>query len=403
MRTLEAPARRVEPLSSGDEVTPLLSVVVPCLNEATSIEIVVRKALETMRSEGIDGEVVVADNGSTDGSPDLARAAGARVVREPRKGYGSAYLAGFEVARGEYILMGDADDTYDFTQLGRFIGPLGDGADLVIGNRFAKIHPGAMPWLHRYVGNPALTGMLNLLFRTGVRDAHCGMRAFRRDLLPALDLRTTGMEFASEQVIRAGKLGLDIRNLDIEYHPRKGQSKLSSFSDGWRHLRFLLLHGPTSLFVVPGTLLLLLGCLVELVVVADLTVFGREWDLHALIGGALLTIVGVQLVQFGLFARTYAAYVLDERSAVIGRLPGAVTLERGLIVGALLFGVGCVLSAVVAVMWIQHGFGELRAEQLAVLGLTFVVLGVQVLFGAFVQSVLGLRRRPAASGGLVDG
>ncbi len=178
------------------ETALALSVVIPCLNEADSIEIVVGKAVRTMQEAGIAGEVVVADNGSTDGSPELAERAGARVVHESRKGYGSAYLAGFGAARGTYILMGDADDTYDFTEIPRFLEPLERGADMVIGNRFAKIHKGAMPWLHRYVGNPILTGLLNLFFRTGVSDAHCGMRAFRRELLPRLDLRTTGMEFA---------------------------------------------------------------------------------------------------------------------------------------------------------------------------------------------------------------
>ena len=222
-------ARPVRPDAIDGSAELTLSVVIPCLNEAESIEIVVRKATETMEREGIHGEVVVADNGSTDGSPELAAAAGARVVRETRMGYGSAYLAGFSAARGRYILMGDADDTYDFAEIGRFIGPLEDGADLVMGNRMNNIHPGAMPWLHRYVGNPVLTGVLNLFFRTGVSDAHCGMRAFRRDLLPKLNLRTTGMEFASEHVIRSSKLQLDIREIDIDYHPRRGESKLSSF------------------------------------------------------------------------------------------------------------------------------------------------------------------------------
>ena len=209
------------------------------------------------------------------------------MVDETRKGYGSAYLAGFAAARGRYIVMGDADDTYDFTEIGRFVGPLEDGADLVMGNRMKNIHPGAMPWLHRYVGNPILTGVLNLFFRTGVYDAHCGMRGFRRDLLPALDLRTTGMEFASEHVIRASKLGLDIRQIDIDYHPRKGESKLSSFSDGWRHLRFLLVHSPTWLFVVPGAVLLALGLIAGLVTLSGIELFGREWQLHAMIAAVL--------------------------------------------------------------------------------------------------------------------
>ena len=278
---------------STDEVE--LSVVIPCLNEAAAIGIVVAKARQAMQEGGISGEVVVVDNGSTDGSAALAEEAGARVIEESRRGYGSAYMAGFAAARGEYIVMGDGDDTYDFGDVGRFVDALREGADLVIGNRMGGLNPGSMPWLHRYVGNPVLTGALNLFFHTGVKDAHCGMRGFRRDVLPALDLRTTGMEFASEQVIRASKAGLTIRELDIEYHRRKGESKLSSFSDGWRHLRFLLVHSPTWLFIVPGALMLIAGVIGTLVVVADINLLGRDWQIHSLIASTMLCICGAQV------------------------------------------------------------------------------------------------------------
>src|SRR5215207_479886 len=207
---------------------PMVSVVIPCLNEASCIERCVTLARETLAAHGLSGEVVVSDNGSTDGSGALAAKAGARVTRERRPGYGSAYIAGFKAARGRYIVMVDADLTYDFADIPRFVEELDAGAHMVIGDRMDNIQPGAMPWLHRYVGNPVLTGILNLLFRTGVKDAHCGMRALRRDLLLQLDVRTTGMEFASEMVIRAAKEGLDIRQVPIEYHPRTGVSKLSS-------------------------------------------------------------------------------------------------------------------------------------------------------------------------------
>ena len=205
-----------------------------------------------MAEHGIAGEVVVADNDSDDDSAALAIEAGARVVHERRRGYGNAYMAGFGAARGRYIVMADADLTYDFGEIPRFLAELEDGADLVMGDRMDGIQPGAMPWLHRYIGNPVLSGTLNFFFRTGVRDAHCGMRAFRRDKLPALDLRTTGMEFASEMVIRAAKSKLAIRQLPIAYHPRGGESKLSSFRDGWRHLRFLLVHSPDAPVRPPG-------------------------------------------------------------------------------------------------------------------------------------------------------
>jgi len=388
----------IESRSAAPEADAVeLSVVIPCLNEAESIALVVGKSLDTMRSEGISGEVIVADNGSDDGSPELAERAGARVVHEPRKGYGSAYLAGFENARGTYILMGDADDTYDFTQLGRFLGPLHEGADMVIGNRMSGLHPGSMSWLHRYVGNPVLTGVLNLFFRTGVSDAHCGMRAFRRDLLPRLDLRTTGMEFASELVIRSSKLGLDVREVDIEYHPRKGESKLSSFSDGWRHLRFLLVHSPTWLFLIPGTALVVLGVLMGIVVVTGADFLGRVWDVHALIAASLTTIIGTQVLQIGMFGRAYAAYYLNEHDPVFDSMRDRLRLEHGLIAGGAVLAAGLVMCVVIAVTWLDRGFGELSEQKLAVIGMTLVVVGIQIVFGSFFLSVLGLSRRPRPS------
>ena len=216
-----------------------------------------------MAAAEIAGEVIVADNGSMDDSAALAERAGARVVHQPVRGYGSAYLAGFAAARGTYILMADADLTYDFNEIPRFLAKLEAGADMIIGDRMQNIQPGAMPWHHRYIGNPLLSRLLNLLFHTGVNDAHCGMRAFRREHLERLDLRTSGMEFASEMVVRAAKAGLDIRQLSIEYHPRGGESKLSSFRDGWRHLRYLVMHSPKHLFIVPGAVMTAIGGLIS--------------------------------------------------------------------------------------------------------------------------------------------
>src|SRR3954469_3016074 len=273
--------RRADGDGSAD---PLLSVVIPCLNEAENIQACVSAALEAIVRMGVPGEVVVADNDSEDDSARLAEAAGARVVVERRRGYGSAYLAGFAAARGRYIVMADADLTYDFKEIPRFVDALAQGAEMVVGDRMENIQPGAMPWLHRYVGNPVLTGLLNLLFRTGISDAHCGMRAVRKEVLPRLDLRTTGMEFASEMVIRASKEKLDIRQFPIEYHPRGGESKLSSFRDGWRHLRFLLVHSPTHLFLVPGAAMAVLGALISMTVVAHINLVGRHFHLHTMIG-----------------------------------------------------------------------------------------------------------------------
>jgi glycosyltransferase involved in cell wall biosynthesis len=371
----------------------VVSVVIPCLNEAENIERCVQQARDAMAAAQMPGEVIVVDNASTDNSGELAAAAGARVVLEPERGYGSAYLAGFANARGQYVVMGDADLTYDFGEIPRFVAELDAGADMVIGNRMKNIHPGAMPWLHRYIGNPLLSGLLNLLFRTGVDDAHCGMRAVRRSVLPQLDLRTTGMEFASEMVIRAAKENLDIRQFPIEYHPRGGESKLSSFRDGWRHLRFLLVHSPNHLFILPGAVMATLGWIVELIVVVGLPVFGRHWDIHALIAGALLAIVGTQVVALGVCAHAYGTYFMGEKDRWFDRMRARFTLEHGLLLGGTIATAGFVIGIVIVIEWIDHGFGALSYERLAVLAATLIIVGIQIFFSSFLLSILGLRRR----------
>jgi glycosyltransferase involved in cell wall biosynthesis len=379
--------------TSGAEADLVVSVVIPCLNEEANIERCVLAARDALQSAGIPGEVVVADNASEDRSAEIASAAGARVVHEPRRGYGSAYLAGFAAARGRYIVMGDADLTYDFSEIPRFVEKLDDGAELVMGDRMDNIHPGAMPWLHRYVGNPVLTGVLNLFFRTGVSDAHCGMRAVRREVLPRLDLRTTGMEFASEMVIRASKEKLDIREFPIEYHPRGGESKLSSFRDGWRHLRFLLVHSPTYLFMLPGAALLALGVMVSLVSLLQIDVFGREWELHTMVAGALLMIVGTQVVALGLCAHAYGTYFMNEKDPWFDRMRARFRLEHGLLLGGATLLVGFLIAALIVGVWIDRGFGQLSEERLAVLAAALVIIGIQIFFTSFLLSILGLRRR----------
>ncbi len=378
--------------TSDAEQAPLVSVVIPCLNEAENIEECVRQSFAAMQEAGLAGEVVVADNNSTDGSGDLARAAGARVVHEPRPGYGSAYLAGFAAARGEYIVMLDADLTYPFEEIPAFVQKLEDGAELVMGDRMDNIQPGAMPWHHKYIGNPVLSGILNLFFKTGVRDAHCGMRGFRRDILPRLDLRTTGMEFASEMVIRAGKEGLDVRQTPIEYRPRGGESKLSSFRDGWRHLRFLLVHSPTHLFIVPGALMALLGTIVAIISLFGIELFGRELQLHSMIAGSLLTIVGTQVLALGLAAHAYGTYFMGEKDAWFDRMRARFRLEHGLVLGGAITLVGFAVAAVIVGMWIDRGFGALSEERLAVAATTLLIVGIQVFFSSFLLSILGLRR-----------
>ncbi len=371
---------------------PLVSVVIPCLNEAGQVERCVQAALAALREGGYAGEVVVVDNGSDDGSAALAAGAGARVVYEPRRGYGSAYLTGFAAARGRYLVMADADLTYDFAEIPRFVAALEEGAELVMGDRMDGIRPGAMPWLHRYVGNPLLTGLLNVLFDTGVADAHCGMRALRAEVLPRLDLRCTGMEFASEMVIRAAKADLRIAEFPISYHPREGESKLASFRDGWRHLRFLLVHSPTHLFILPGAVLAGLGTAIVALVGGGLDLFGRSWGIHALIGGALLMVVGTQVLALGLCAHAYGTYFMGERDPWFDRARARFRLEHGLLLGGAFVLVGAVLGAVILVTWISHGFGSLADEHLAVIAATFVIVGIQIFFSSFLLSILGLRR-----------
>jgi len=371
----------------------LVSVVIPCLNEEETIGRCVRAAREVLADLDGEGEVIVVDNDSEDESGRIAAAAGARVIHERRRGYGSAYLAGFAAARGRYLVMADADLTYDLKEIPRFVSELEAGAELVMGDRMDNIHPGAMPWLHRYVGNPVLTGVLNLFFRTGVKDAHCGMRALRREVLPRLELRTTGMEFASEMVIRAAKENLKIAEFPIAYHPREGQSKLSSFRDGWRHLRFLLVHSPTHLFIAPGAALAGLGTLVVVFVGAGLDFFGRAWGLHALIGGALLMIVGTQVLALGLCAHAYGTYFMGERDPWFDRMRARFRLEHGLLLGGLFMLVGTVMGAVIVATWISHGFGSLAKERLAVVAASLVIVGIQIFFSSFLLSILGLRRR----------
>ena len=393
MSTLAQTTTPSAPDAQDADAAPLVSVVIPCLNEAENIESCVAAALEAIERMGVHGEVVVADNNSEDDSARLAEQAGARVVIERRRGYGSAYLAGFAASSGRYIVMADADLTYDFEEIPRFVEALQAGAEMAIGDRMDNIQPGAMPWLHRYIGNPILTGLLNLFFRTGISDAHCGMRAVRREVLPRLDLRTTGMEFASEMVIRASKENLKIAEFPIEYHPRGGESKLSSFRDGWRHLRFLLVHSPNHLFIFPGAVLAGLGTVIVVFVGAGLDFFGRAWGVHALIGGALLMIVGTQVLALGLCAHAYGTYFMGEQDPWFDRMRSRWRLEHGLLLGGLFSLVGLVIGGLIVATWIAHGFGSLADERLAVIAASLLIVGIQIFFSSFLLSILGLRRR----------
>jgi glycosyltransferase involved in cell wall biosynthesis len=369
-----------------------VSVVIPCLNEAETIVECVTRASSVLEENGLAGEVIVVDNGSTDGSGDLARGAGAAVVEEPRRGYGSAYLAGLDVARGDYIVMVDADLTYDFREIPRFVHELDNGAQFVVGNRMKSIQPGAMPLLSR-LGNPLLSGFLNVLHRTNIRDVHCGMRAIRRDMLPVLNLRTVGMEFASEMVIRAAREHLDVREVPIELHPRVGDSKLSPFRDGWRHLRLILVYNPTFLFLLPGLVMLFAGSLIALLVFVHVPVFGRDLYVHSLIFGCLLIILGVQAIGLGLSARAFGVYFISEQDLLFQKLRSRLRLEHGLVLALLVGAAGLALVGVVIGRWASNGFGTLKEEQLAILAATVIAVGAQIFFTSFLLSIIGLRRR----------
>jgi glycosyltransferase involved in cell wall biosynthesis len=369
-----------------------VSVVMPCLDEEANIQECVVRARRALEENAISGEVIVVDNASEDHSAELAAAAGATVVNEPRRGYGYAYLAGFAAARGEYVVMIDADLTYDFGEIPNFVRCLDEGAELVVGNRLAGLEPGSMHLLNR-VGNALLSGFLNMLFRTPLSDAHCGLRAMRRDALERLDLQSGGMELASEMVIRASREHLVVRELPIALHPRAGESKLSRFRDGWRHLRLILVYNPTFLFVVPGLVLLAVGSILMLLVLADVTISGRGLFVHTLIGASLLVVVGTQLVAFGLCARTYAVFQLGDRDRLLEAAQRRLGLEHGLALGGLVVCGGVALGGVVVGRWISEGFGPLAEERLAVVAATLVIVGTQIFFTSFLLSIMGLRRR----------
>jgi glycosyltransferase involved in cell wall biosynthesis len=385
-------------VSAGAQVdhapTLRVSVVIPCLNEADSIADCVRAANRVLWEHRIRGEVLVVDNGSIDDSANLARLAGATVIAEPRRGYGSAYMAGFAAARGEYIVMIDADLTYDFDEIPQFVRELDAGAALVMGNRMRAVDPGAMSALSR-IGNPALSGFLNLLFRTPVGDAHCGMRALRRDVLPTLALQATGMEFASEMVIRATRANLDMRELPIALHRRGGESKLSPFRDGWRHLRLMLVYHPSFLFFLPGVVAGALGVVLMALVFAHASLFGRAFYVHTLIAGSLLVVIGTQLFGFGLCGRQYAVYQLGDRDALLERAGKRIKLEHGLLLGLAVMVGGLALGGLIVGRWLAHGLGGLAEERLAILAATLLIVGVQVFFTSFLLSLIGLRRRPS--------
>ena len=372
-----------------------LTVVLPCLDEAETLATCIRKARRSFATLGVEGEVVVADNGSTDGSPDIARAEGARVVDVPRRGYGAALMAGIRAATGTYVLMADADDSYALDDLGGFLRELRDGADVVMGNRFqGRIETGAMPFLHRYVGNPVLSTLGRLFFRVPVGDFHCGLRAFRRDRMLELGLVTSGMEFASEMVVRASLAGLEIREVPTVLRPdgRSRAPHLRTWRDGWRHLRFLLAFSPRWLLLHPAIAFQVIGLTGMAWLLFGPRSVGRVvFDVHNMVAFATMFVLGVQGLGLAVIARSYAAHLgLLAQSQRLDRVLMRVSLERGLVVGGLLLvaGAGCFVAALTS--WGAAGFGPLDVVQslrLPIVGSVLAVTGFAIVNVSFTLSM----------------
>jgi glycosyltransferase involved in cell wall biosynthesis len=376
-----------------------LSIVMPCLNEAETLAVCIRQARAFLEAADIVGEVIIADNGSTDGSQDIANAEGARVVSVSERGYGAALIGGIAAAHGKFVAMGDADDSYDFGTLGPFIDRLRAGDDLVMGNRFlGGIGPGAMPALHRYLGNPVLSFIGRLFFRAPVRDFHCGLRAFRRDSILSLHLRTTGMEFASEMVVKACLAGLRVAEVPttLQKDGRSRPPHLRSFRDGWRHLRFLLLFSPRWLFLYPGIALTAIGLVLSAMLVSGpIEVGSIGFDIGSLLYTMAFTVVGYQAVLFAVLSKVYA---YGEGFLPTGRrfdtFQRQATLEKGIAVGAVVLLFGVIASLTSFLRWRQAGYGGLVPDQTiravvpAVLGL---MLGSQTVLGGLFLSILRIR------------
>lgn len=374
-----------------------LSIVMPCLNEAETLATCIRKAHQG--AAGLDYEIIVADNGSTDGSQDIAQQEGARVVHVPVRGYGAALRSGFEAAQGKYIIMGDSDDSYDFSNIMPFVEKLREGYQLVMGTRMkGDIKPGAMPILHQYLGNPVLTFLGNLFFGCGLSDFHCGLRAFERDAMLALNLKTDGMEFASEMVIKATLANLTRTEIPITLYPdgRSRPPHLRTWRDGWRHLRFLLLYSPRWLFFYPGVAMMAVGLLVSLMLLpAPLKIGTIELDVHTLLISSTVFVAGVQLTFLAVFARLYASRAgLLPRRDWLEDLIERFSLEVGLIAGVILTVAGVLLFGVGAIIWGQNDFGELDYQEtlrIVIPGTTFLLVGLQAFFHSFLISLLSIR------------
>lgn len=371
---------------------PEISVVMPSMNEEGTIGGCIEKIKRVFDEQHIDGEIIVADN-STDKTPEIASSFGATVITPNKRGYGNAYLAGLSYANGDFIVIGDADGTYDFLELQKFLEPLMNGqADFVMGNRFGgTILKDAMPKLHQYIGNPLLTKILSWLFKIKIADAHCGMRSFTKDAYEKMNVRTGGMEFASEMIVEAARKNLRIKEVPINYYPRSTPSKLHSFRDGWRHVRFMMLYKPEPFLFVPGVLVFLLGVLLSLTILLRGHV--ETSHMHSLIFSSILAIIGFQTIATGVYLKAYAAVQgLCEKEGFIKKLLDYHSLEKELILGATLLLVGLAIGINVVLTWISTGFGSLSEIRNAVIAMVLAAIGIQTIFTGIFLSVLLLEK-----------
>jgi glycosyltransferase involved in cell wall biosynthesis len=373
-----------------------LSVVLPCLNEAGSIGNCVRKIKEVFAKERIAGEIIVSDNCSTDNSAAIAAAEGARVVCARVRGYGAAYLCGLKEARGRYIVMADSDETYDFNDIPKFLQALRQDYDLVMGSRFGgKMDKGAMPWMNRYIGNPILSGMCRLFFRTCLSDIHCGMRGFTAEAYKKMELRSPGMEFATEMVVSALQNRLRITEIPIDYHTRAGTSKLMPFQDAWRHVRFMLLYCPLWLYFVPGLSGLFAGLVVLAMLLNGPVMFmGHYWDTHLAVVASALSILSFQLVNLGVFAHLYAVekgLLKPDRFIMFYRK--YFNLERSVLIGLALFLIGAGINLLIFLEWFSRHFGALYRIRESVFAMTLLIIGLQIVFSSFFVALLFLKKQ----------
>ncbi|MFN3444552.1 MAG: glycosyltransferase family 2 protein [Bacteroidia bacterium] len=378
-----------------------LTIVMPCLNEAETLKTCIDKAMKYLNENNISGEVVIGDNGSTDGSQDIARSCGARVVDIPRKGYGSALMGAIQAAKGKYVIMGDSDDSYDFSNLNAYVEKLRDGYDLVMGNRFkGGIAKGAMPFLHYYLGNPVLSFIGKLFFGGGINDFHCGLRGFRQDIVTLLNLQTTGMEFASEMVVKAQINKLKIIEVPTTLSPdgRSRPPHLRTWRDGWRHLRFLLLYSPKWLFLIPGLTLMFIGLILfVLIQQGPVQLMNIHFDTNTLLYAGAFVVIGFQAVNFAVFTRIYALQQgFLPKNSTLDKLYNFITLEAGLIIGVLITLAGLGGSVYSLYLWDQQDFGQLNYSSIlrVVIPSVFaIMIGLQTIFSSFFLSFLGLNQK----------